>query len=93
MLAAGLYETSKDPKTGQAVETFVMLTTKPNKFLGQVHDRAPLILDGLDYDNWLFGEIAQAQALCGVLPDSSRYDGPTSTKSTRRPSHSAPTLF
>ncbi|MDQ6734707.1 MAG: SOS response-associated peptidase [Nitrospirota bacterium] len=74
MLAAGLYETSKDFKTGEPIETYVMLTTKPNKFLGTVHDRAPLILDRMDYDNWLFGDVAQAQALCGVLPDSSQYD-------------------
>ena len=74
MFAAGLYETSKHLKTGEPVLTFVVLTTKPNEFLGTVHDRAPLVLDARDYEMWLFGDVAQAQALCGVLPDSTQYD-------------------
>jgi putative SOS response-associated peptidase YedK len=74
MFAAGLVEVSQHLATGQPVETFVVLTTKPNEFLGTVHDRAPLILQAEDYEAWLFGTLAQAQALCGVQPDSAEYD-------------------
>jgi putative SOS response-associated peptidase YedK len=74
MFAAGLYETSAHFATGEPVPTFVVLTTKPNEFLGTVHDRSPLILDPRDYEQWLFGDTAQAQALCGVLPNSADYD-------------------
>jgi putative SOS response-associated peptidase YedK len=74
MFAAGLVEVSKDFRTGQPVETFVVLTTKPNEFLGTVHDRAPLILQADDFEAWLFGTLAQAQALCGIEPDTASYE-------------------
>jgi putative SOS response-associated peptidase YedK len=74
LFAAGLVEVSKDFKTGQPVETFVVLTTTPNEFLGTVHDRAPLILQPEDYEPWLFGTLAQARALCGVQPDTASYE-------------------
>ena len=74
MFAAGLYETSKDFKTGEPALTYVVLTTNPNEFVGTVHDRAPLVLDPGDYEAWLFGDVAQAQALCGAMPISSEYD-------------------
>ncbi len=96
MFAAGLYETGKDFKSGRPVLTFLMLTTKPNEFLGNIRDRSPLILDPRDYENWLFGDVAQAQALCGVLPDSSRYDvrpAPEPVAAVTQPPESQQRLF
>jgi putative SOS response-associated peptidase YedK len=94
MFAAGLYETSTHFVSGQPVPTFVVLTTKPNEFLGTVHDRAPLILDPRDYETWLFGTAAQAQALCGAPPDSSRYDAePVDEPRPPPPRSSEPGLF
>jgi putative SOS response-associated peptidase YedK len=76
--------------TGAPVPTFVVLTTKPNEFLGTVHDRAPLILDPRDYETWLFGTPDEARALCGALPDSSQYDAQPVDEPTRSVAPRAP---
>ncbi len=73
MLAAGLYETSRSPTTGEPVETFTMLTTTPTAFLGNVHDRAPLVVPRHHWEDWVDGDAAQAQALTGIPPDSDAY--------------------
>lgn len=54
-MAAGLYEVSKDNKTGEPVNTFTMVTTEPNDVLGTTHDRAPLVLEPAQYIEWLAG--------------------------------------
>lgn len=54
-LAAGLYEISKDNKTGEPVPTYTLVTTEPNDYLGSAHDRAPLVLEPGQYLDWLAG--------------------------------------
>ena len=54
-LAVGLYEFSDDPKTGEKVPTYTMVTMPPNEFLGTVHDRAPMVLLPGQYEAWLAG--------------------------------------
>lgn len=54
-LAAGLYEVSKDNKTGEPVPTYTLVTTEPNDYLGSAHDRAPLVLEPGQYLDWLAG--------------------------------------
>lgn len=61
---AGLYETSPNPKGGDPIETFTIVTVPPLEFLGQVHDRAPLVLLPEHYDDWLDGG-PPAQSLIG----------------------------
>lgn len=50
---AGLYETWKDPATGEPVKTFTVLTTAANEFIARIHDRMPAILMPEDVDRWL----------------------------------------
>lgn len=50
---AGLYETWKDPETGEPVRTFTVLTTPSNDFIAPIHDRMPAILLSKDVDRWL----------------------------------------
>jgi putative SOS response-associated peptidase YedK len=49
---AGLWERWRDP-AGEFIETFTILTTKPNSLVADVHDRMPAILKPEDYDLWL----------------------------------------
>jgi putative SOS response-associated peptidase YedK len=49
---AGLWECWRDP-ANEVVETFTILTTKPNQLVADVHDRMPVILSAEDYDLWL----------------------------------------
>jgi putative SOS response-associated peptidase YedK len=81
-MVAGLYETSKDNKTGEPVPTFTMLTVDPNAFLGTFHDRAPLVLDPGQYDTWLAGSPEEAKALAVAHPDS---EGFTTAPETELP--------
>ena len=71
--AAGLYEFSADPKTGEKVPTYTMVTVPPNEFLGTVHDRAPMVLLPEQYDAWLAGG-NDATKLIGVHPNANAFE-------------------
>ena len=43
-----------------------MIITEPNKFVGEVHDRMPVLFAEKDYEPWLFASILQPCA--GVPP-------------------------
>ena len=49
---AGLWERWQ-PKEGEALETFTILTTDPNVLMEPVHNRMPVILEPRDYARWL----------------------------------------
>lgn len=49
---AGLWE-SWQPKDGEPLETFTILTTAPNELMAPIHNRMPVILETKDYDRWL----------------------------------------
>ena len=72
-MAAGLYETSVDPKTGDRVPTYTMVTVPPNEFLGTVHDRAPMVLMPSQYQAWLAGGEA-ALALASTHPKANAFE-------------------
>ena len=64
---AGLWDTWKDKATGQAINTYTVITTDPNQLMEPLHNRMPVILQRLDYDRWLApadptiaGRLAQA---------------------------------
>ena len=71
--AAGLYEFSRDPKTGEKVPVYTICTVPPNEFLGTVHDRAPMVLLPGQYEPWLRGG-EDAQALVGTHPDADAFE-------------------
>lgn len=50
---AGLWERWKDKATGQALETYTIVTTDPNALMEPIHNRMPVILHRQDYDRWL----------------------------------------
>jgi putative SOS response-associated peptidase YedK len=49
---AGLWERWQ-PKEGEPLETFTILTTDPNELMEPVHNRMPVILEPRDYARWL----------------------------------------
>ena len=52
MAFAGLWETWTGPN-GEEMETAVIVTTKANRTLGAIHDRAPVIVPPEAFDLWL----------------------------------------
>jgi len=49
---AGLWERWQ-PKAGEPLETFTILTTDPNALMEPIHNRMPVILEPRDYERWL----------------------------------------
>jgi putative SOS response-associated peptidase YedK len=49
---AGLWERWQ-PKEGEPLESFTILTTDPNELMETIHNRMPVILEPRDYDRWL----------------------------------------
>jgi putative SOS response-associated peptidase YedK len=50
---AGLWDTWKDKATGQAINTYTLITTDPNQLMEPLHNLMPVILQRRDYDRWL----------------------------------------
>ena len=53
---AGLWDEWKDKASGETLKSCTMIITEPNKFVAEVHDRMPVLLDEKDYEPWLSGK-------------------------------------
>jgi putative SOS response-associated peptidase YedK len=52
----GLWENWKDPRSGEWIRTFAIITTAANELVAEIHDCMPLILAPGDYVRWLSDE-------------------------------------
>ena len=50
---AGLWESWRDPATGQDVRTFTILTTAANEFMRDFHERMPVVVQPEDRAVWM----------------------------------------
>lgn len=50
---AGLWEHWHSPD-GSEIESCTILTTAPNEYMAPIHNRMPVLLDGADFDDWLY---------------------------------------
>lgn len=53
---AAIWETWRNPETGEDIRTFATLTCEPNEMMATIHDRMPVILHPSDYMRWLSEE-------------------------------------
>ena len=53
---AGLWDEWTDRETGEVLRSCTMIITQPNKFVSEVHDRMPVILEKHQWDAWLSGD-------------------------------------
>ena len=51
-LMAGLWNRAPDPKTGEEIEAYTVVTTAANDVI-KIHDRMPVIVDEDDVMRWL----------------------------------------
>ena len=63
---AGIWDRWKNPQ-GEVIETCLVITTKPNALLADVHDRMPVILPIGHYDLWLDPGFKQTDDLKELL--------------------------
>jgi putative SOS response-associated peptidase YedK len=52
---AGLWDRWRDSATGETLQSCAMIITNANDFVGEVHDRMPVLLQPADFDPWLSG--------------------------------------
>jgi len=52
---AGLWDVWRDRATDETLQSCTMIITKPNAFVGEVHDRMPVLLTDRDFEPWLSG--------------------------------------
>jgi putative SOS response-associated peptidase YedK len=63
MTIAGLWSEWTNRATSEKVWSCTMVITEPNKFVAEVHDRMPVILESEHFEQWTFGEVKDAAAL------------------------------
>ena len=56
LTAAGLWDSWKNPETGEQLLSCTMIVTEPNAFVAEVHDRMPALLTESQFDAWLSGQ-------------------------------------
>lgn len=59
---AGLWE-RWTPETGEAVETFTIITTDASRLVREVHDRMPVIIAPADHQRWLTASVDAVKRL------------------------------
>jgi putative SOS response-associated peptidase YedK len=63
MTIAAIQDGWVDPATREAVRSCAMVITEANKFVAEVHDRMPVILEATDFEQWERGDVKDAAAL------------------------------
>lgn len=53
LMFAGLYDRWKNRVTGEVISSFTIIVTDANPFMGEIHDRMPVILAEENWDAWL----------------------------------------
>lgn len=64
---AGLYDVWKDPKDGQEIYSYTIITTEPNGVVSPIHHRMPVILKKEDEDFWLDPDVIEPERLLPLL--------------------------
>lgn len=64
---AGLWEHWTRPETGEAVESYTIITTSANGFMAPIHNRMPVILGQPDWGAWLDPEAGNPLLLESML--------------------------
>ncbi|MEZ5953267.1 MAG: SOS response-associated peptidase [Hyphomonas sp.] len=61
---------------GSELDSFTILTTKPNDLMAGLHTRMPVILDPKDYDRWLMAPSKQVHDLFEPFPTDAMHAWP-----------------
>jgi hypothetical protein len=63
MTLAAIHDTWTDRTTKVALRSCSMVITEPNRFVAEMHDRMPVILEAKDFEQWERGDVKDAAAL------------------------------
>jgi putative SOS response-associated peptidase YedK len=79
-------------ESGEAVNSFALITTEPNELAGAIHDRMPVIIAPTDYEAWLTVEARDAQNLIRPYPAAAMKAYPISTR-VNSPNNNDPSII
>jgi putative SOS response-associated peptidase YedK len=57
LTVAGLWDQWENKETGERLKSCTMVISDPNDFVGEVHDRMPVLLMPEQFDHWLSGNM------------------------------------
>ena len=77
---AGIWESWKQPPTGELVRTFCVITTTANELLAEIHNRMPVILPREAYARWLANIEPDPRDLLVPFPAAEMRMWPISTR-------------
>jgi putative SOS response-associated peptidase YedK len=63
MTVAAVRDTWTDSVTNEPVRSFAIMMIEPNKFVAEVHNRMPALLEAKDLEQWEQGDLNDAAAL------------------------------
>jgi putative SOS response-associated peptidase YedK len=88
---AGLWENWKDPKSGEWIRTFAVITVPANELVAEIHDRMPAILKPESYERWL-GDEPDPRDLLVSFPSAPMRMWPISRR-VNKPENDDPSLL
>jgi putative SOS response-associated peptidase YedK len=65
---------------GELIRSCAMVIGEPNKFVSEVHDRMPVILESKDFEQWERGDVQDAAALMKPADEDVLQKGPVSQR-------------
>jgi putative SOS response-associated peptidase YedK len=60
---AAVHDMWTNPETKEPLRSCSMVIREPNKFVAEIHDRMPVILEAEDFEQWEHGDAKDAAAL------------------------------
>jgi putative SOS response-associated peptidase YedK len=92
---AGLYDIWKDKQTGKEIKSYTIITTTPNRLVGTIHDRMPVILRPEDEATWLNPDIVEPERLLPLLKSypAEKMEAWRVGDAARNPKHDYPELI
>lgn len=88
---AGIWENWKEPKSGEWIRTFAVITTDANELVTTIHNRMPLILARGDFARWL-GDEPDPRELMRPFPAEPMRMWPISTR-VNKPENDEPSIL
>jgi putative SOS response-associated peptidase YedK len=89
---AGLWESWRQPETGEIVRTFAVITTSANGLVAEIHDRMPVIVAPDNYTRWLSPIDPDPRDLLVPYPAGPMIAWPISTK-VNAPGNDSPDIL
>jgi putative SOS response-associated peptidase YedK len=86
----GIWENWNEPRSGDCLRTFAVITTDANQLVAEIHDRMPLIIAPKDYLAWL-GEDPDPRGLMKPFPSEPMRMWPISTR-VNKPENDDPSI-